>query len=258
MLVQTPVARVATRFSPFLAAFPTPERAARASLGELLSAWDGLGYPRRARNLRESAAVISDRHAGAVPDTLSDLLALPGVGAYTARAVLAFAFDHAVVPLDTNVSRVVVRALGGGSIGRPEAQRTADRLLAGFSGGRASARALMDLGAAFCRPNPRCAHCPLGRGPKKTSPCHWRRGGGEDPVRLSFAAPRPKARYEGSDRQARGRLLRALREGRPLVSSEVAAAAGLGEDPARAMRVADSLVGDGLVARAREGYRLAE
>lgn len=257
MLTQTPVGRVKNHFPSFLANFPTPARVAGSPLSSVLTAWQGLGYPRRARYLRETATVIEENHGGTVPASLAELVRLPGVGEYTARAVLAFSHDEAVMPLDTNIARVVVRAVVGEGVTRREAQRRADALLDGTGGGRLPARALMDLGATYCRSVPDCRHCPLGSGPTKSSPCRWRRSGGEDPALASFAAARRQPRYEGSDRQARGRVLSALQQSGILPFAQLASAAGLGEDCARALRVADSLVSDRLVERLPAGFRLA-
>ena len=112
MLQQTQVDRVIPKWTAFLEAFPTPAACAEASLGDLLRLWQGLGYPRRARNLQAAAVVAVDRHGGQLPDDLEALLALPGIGPYTARAVLAFAFERDVAVVDTNIARILARTAG--------------------------------------------------------------------------------------------------------------------------------------------------
>ena len=114
MLQQTQAARVVPKWLAFLDAFPTPAACAAAPLGDVLRRWQGLGYPRRARNLHDAARLMVERHGGAVPDDIDALLALPGIGPYTARAVLAFAYERDVAVVDTNIARVLARAAGGG------------------------------------------------------------------------------------------------------------------------------------------------
>ncbi|MEQ1785889.1 MAG: A/G-specific adenine glycosylase, partial [Acidimicrobiales bacterium] len=162
MAQQTQVARVAERWAPFLERFPTPTALAEAPVAEVVRAWAGLGYNRRARDLHRCAQQVVDRHRGQLPAALDELLALPGIGPYTARAVLAFAFerDHGVV--DTNSARVLARWAG-----RPlrvrEAQAAADEVV---PPGRAWMwnQAMLDLGAMVCtRRHPRCDECPTRR-----------------------------------------------------------------------------------------------
>ena len=241
MLQQTQVARVIDRFGPFLARFPDPAAMAAAPLADVLDEWAGLGYYRRARDLHRSATVIVERHAGRVPATLPELLALPGVGAYTARAVLAFALeqDHGVV--DTNVARVLARAVTGAPMTAAAVQRLADGLVPPGAAWLHN-QALLDLGATVCTARaPRCDVCPLASG------CAWHRAeGADDPARTTAGTSRPQARFEGSDRQGRGRLLAALRgSDRGLAREALDTVTGWG-DPARSRRVADDLVADGL------------
>ncbi len=246
MLQQTQVARVAPRFIAFLDRWPTPADLAAAPLGDVLASWAGLGYYRRARDLHATARVLVAEHGGAVPDDLGALRALPGVGPYTARAVLALAFGRDVGVVDTNVARVLARAVAGAPLTAAAVQRLADDLVPAGAG-RAHTEALLDLGATVCTARaPRCDACPLaGR-------CAWRAAGDDapDPAATTAGTSRPQARFEGSDRQGRGRLLAALREG-PVSPSALAAAAGWPDDPARAVRIADALVADGLAVRRR-------
>jgi A/G-specific adenine glycosylase len=252
MLAQTQTGRVAERYPGFMERFASPEALASESLGEVLRAWQGLGYPRRAANLHRCAVAIVERHGGTVPAKLPALLALPGIGPYTARAVLSFAFDEPTMPVDTNIGRVLAR-VAGRSLSAKEVQSIGDGLLTATAGGlnRAVALAFMDLGAVLCRPkSPGCTDCPL------LSECSWgqaRLTAGDpestpDPARGSARVSTVQARFEGSDRQGRGRLLRAAGDG-PVPADRLPAAAGWPDDPSRAARVAATLVSDGLLTR---------
>jgi A/G-specific adenine glycosylase len=243
MLQQTQVARVVPRWEAFLAAMPTPAACAAAPVGEVLRLWDGLGYNRRAVNLHRAATVITEQHGGVVPDDLDALRALPGVGPYTARAVLAFALErdgHGV--LDTNVARVLARAVSGRRLKPREAQDLADALVP--SGAAWSwNQTVMELGARVCSKRaPRCMACPV------ASSCTWRLAGGPDgpdPADGTAGASTRQSRFEGSDRQGRGRLVAALRTG-PIDVERIADVTGWGDDPDRASRIADGLVAHGL------------
>jgi A/G-specific adenine glycosylase len=217
-LQATQVARVAPRYERWVARWPTPAALAAAPLGDVLAEWQGLGYPRRARNLHQAAARIAAE--GWPPaDRLQDL---PGVGAYTAAAIRCFADGEAVLPVDTNVRRVLARRFPGGWPGTPEGE------------GWAVGQALMDLGRTVCSARaPRCdTGCPLRRGCPAA-----------DAGVVAEVTPRARRQspYAGSMRQRRGAILRALAAGeRP----------ELGRDP----DAAASLLADGLVAR--RGARL--
>jgi A/G-specific adenine glycosylase len=241
MLQQTQVARVVPRYEAFLDRFPTPAACAAAPPAEVIRLWAGLGYNRRALHLHAAAVAAVERHGGRLPDTLDALLRLPGVGPYTARAVLAFAHERDVAVLDANALRALSRALG-----RPVDQATADALVPPGRGW-AWNQAVLDLGATVCRARPACAACPLAAGA-----CAWRVAGLPEPD------PWPRgpgqSRFEGSERQGRGRLVAALRAG-PLDRQAIPAAAGWPDDPARAWRMAETLVADGL-AVAESGGRL--
>lgn len=247
MLVQTQAARVAARFPVLLGRFPDPATMARASLGEVLRHWNGLGYNRRAAWLRAAAQQLVDDHDGQVPGDLAALRALPGVGGYTARAVLAFAFERPVAVVDTNVARVLARAVAGARLTAPAAQACAERVL-DEDRPRAWNLALMDLGSMHCGPRPACGCCPLAGGL-----CAWRRSPGTaDPAAGSAGTSRAQARFAGSDRQGRGRLVRAVLDG-SLPAEGIATAAGWPDDPARAARVAAALVAEGLLAEDADG-----
>jgi A/G-specific adenine glycosylase len=243
MLQQTQAPRVMPKYETFLARFPDPASCAAAPAADTLRLWAGLGYNRRALNLHRAAQAIVDRHGGRLPDTLAELLALPGVGPYTARAVLCFSFERDVGVLDSNTARVLARSVAR----RPLTQAEADELVPAGKGWQWN-QSLLDLGALVCRPRPRCEGCPLAAGG-----CTWHAAGrpAPDPWRR---APR-QSRFEGSDRQGRGRLVQTLRRG-PVRLDEVAHAAGWPEDPERAWRAVESLVAEGFATRTAEELSL--
>jgi A/G-specific adenine glycosylase len=248
MTQQTQVVRVVPVYLRFLEQFPTPAACASAPLGEVLRAWRGLGYNRRARQLHLAAAVVVADHGGRVPDGLAALAALPGVGPYTARAVLAFAFGHDVGVLDTNAGRVVARAAAGRPLARREAQRMVDAMVPPGRGWEFN-QALLDLGAIRCvAGEPRCTGCPVRRR------CRWARRGSTapDPASGSAAVSKRQSTFAGSDRQGRGRLVDALRH-RAVGPGEVAAVMGWPDHPDRARRVVAGLVDEGLVVRDQDG-----
>ncbi|MBO0886952.1 MAG: A/G-specific adenine glycosylase [Acidimicrobiales bacterium] len=249
MLQQTQAPRVAPRYRAFLARFPTPAACAGAGPGDVLSAWAGLGYNRRAVSLHRAAVLIVERHGGRVPADLESLVALPGVGPYTARAVQVFAFGQGAGVVETNTARVLARAVAGRRLGPGEAQALADRLA---PAGRSWEwnQALVDLGSLVCRSRkPACHECPLsGRY------CSWHAAGRStpDPARGSAGVSGRQSRFAGSDREGRGRLVAAARRG-GVAAAGVALAAGWPEQPDRAVRVADQLVAEGLLRRAADG-----
>jgi A/G-specific adenine glycosylase len=240
MLQQTQVVRVLPRYGDFLARYPTAATCARVPVGEVVRAWAGLGYNRRAVNLHRTARAVAERHGGRLPDDLAALRALPGVGPYTARAVLAFAFERDVGVVDTNAARVLAR-WDGRALTPSEAQRRADEAVPAGAGW-AWNQAMLDLGATLCRRrSPSCHRCPV------SGACAWRGRGlaPPDPADGSAGVPGRQSRFEGSDRQGRGRVVDALRAG-PVAPADLAPVAGWPGDPARARRVADGLVRDGL------------
>lgn len=241
MLQQTQVSRVVGPYRRFVERFPFPADCAAAPSGEVVRAWSGLGYNRRAVNLHRAATAVVERHGGTLPSDLDRLRALPGVGPYTARAVLAFAFEADVGVLDTNVARVLARAVAGRPLGRAEGQALADRLVPAGNGWQHN-QAMLDLGALSCTARgPGCPTCPLRRH------CRWALAGRPppDPAAGTAGTSRGQARFAGSERQGRGRLVDAVRH-RPVPAGDLAAAAGWPDDPARALRIADALVADGL------------
>src|SRR5699024_7533801 len=218
MLQQTPVSRVEPRWREWMARWPTPADLAAAPTAEVLRAWDRLGYPRRALRLREAARAISTEHTGVVPADEPTLRTLPGVGDYTAAAVAAFAYGQHAVVLDTNVRRVLARAVAGPALPPPSPRRSEVELAAALlpDDGAAAARfsvAVMELGALVCTArSPECAQCPLVR------QCAWVAAGRPED---EHAHRRRTQAWHGTDRQARGRVMAALRQRDHLAAADV-------------------------------------
>jgi A/G-specific adenine glycosylase len=240
MLQQTQVARVVPKYEAFLERFPTPAACAAAPAGDVVRQWEGLGYNRRALNLHRAAQACVEHHGGALPATLDGLLALPGIGPYTARAVLAFSAGADVGVLDTNAARVTAR-IAGRRLGAAEAQARADAAVPAGQGW-AWNQAVLDLGATVCTKRVvRCDACPL------APHCAWHLAGHPepDPAEGSAGTSGRQSAFAGSDRQGRGRLVAALRAA-PVPSERLAATMGWPDDPRRAERVAATLIVDGL------------
>ena len=254
MLQQTPVARVLPEYLSWMARWPTPAALAASPAGEAIRQWGRLGYPRRALRLHETATILTARHGGTVPADVDALRALPGIGSYTAAAVASFAFGQRHAVLDTNVRRVLARLVAGqpgagAAASAASAASVAERRLAESllpAEPAVAARwsvAVMELGALVCTAaSPRCGDCPVaarlrlaGRGP----PGSARRGGGGGAVR------RRTQKYDGTDRQCRGRLLAVLRAaGDPVRRADFDA---VWAGRAQLDRALDGLVADGLV-----------
>ncbi|MFC7373647.1 MULTISPECIES: A/G-specific adenine glycosylase [unclassified Brachybacterium] len=251
MLQQTPVVRVLPRWRDWIEQWPTPADLADAPTAEVLQRWDRLGYPRRALRLQECARAIVREHGGEVPRGEDALRALPGIGEYTAAAITAFAHHERAVVVDTNIRRVLARAVQGKALPAPS-YSAAERALATRTlplERRRSVqwnRAVMELGALVCTArSPRCEQCPLaGAG------CAW------------FAAGRPatedgarrRQAFEGTDRQMRGQIMAVLRRDGDATRSTLLALDTA--DAARVERCANSLVADGLAVRQQDGLRL--
>jgi A/G-specific adenine glycosylase len=246
MLQQTQAARVAAAFDGFLRRFPNVSTLAASSSADVLRAWSGLGYHRRAVALREAARTIVRVHGGEVPDDPGALQQLRGVGPYTASAVAAIAFDRPIVAMDVNVRRVASRVV----LGREPEDRSdprigeAARLLLDRRDPATWNQAMMDLGREVCRPAPRCEVCPIAPW------CRFRSAG--EPAR-SAAAPK-QSPFEGSNRQVRGRIVAVLRERPSAGLSGLAAATGFGVD--RIGSAVAGLVRDGIVERRGRSFRL--
>lgn len=253
MLQQTQVQRVVERWGRFLERFPTVRSCAESPRSDVVDEWAGLGYNRRAVFLHRAAQECADRFGGELPATLAELQSLPGIGPYTARAVLVFAHEADIGLVDTNAGRFVSRALAGRSLGPAEAQSVADAAVP-VGWGWTWGQAVFDLGASICtKRRPACDVCPI------ADHCAWTVAGrpDPDPVLGSAGVSSPQSRFEGSDRQGRGRLVDRLRSG-SVDDAEIASVMGWPADPERASRVAASLVDDGLVVRHGGTWRLAE
>ncbi len=241
MLQQTPVTRVIPRLREWLERWPVPAALAADPPSEAVRAWTSLGYPRRALRLHGAAVEITERHGGVVPSDVDALLALSGIGDYTARAVAVFAYGDRHPVVDTNTRRVIARAVAGRSQPGPPAKRDLLDMEGLLPRDRDESAvfnaAMMELGATVCTArSPKCDLCPL------ASTCAWRAAGYPD----TGDERRKQGRYEGSDRQARGAVLRALRDAAPNpVPLDVVAAAW--PDPLQHDRALDSLVADGLI-----------
>ena len=241
MSQQTPLARVEPIWREWMERWPTPADLAASAPGDAVRAWGRLGYPRRALRLHEAAQVMVEKHGGHVPDTPEGLLSLPGVGSYTAAAVSCFAFGIPEVVVDTNVRRVLARAVEGKAfpgltLNRAEARLAADSMPADRATANTWNVAAMELGALVCvARGPRCDECPV------ADLCAWNVAG-----RPAYdGPPRRGQSWHGTDRQVRGELLRRLRDAHaelPLAQLEASAA-----DLVQVMRCLDSLVADGLV-----------
>ena len=252
MLQQTQVARVVDRWHRFLGRFPDVASCAQAPAGAVIEEWVGLGYNRRAVNLHRTANLVLNEHGGVFPTGLAALLELPGIGAYTARAIRVFAFELDDAVLDTNVARILART-SGASLTRKEAQNLADELVPAGKGW-AWNQAVLDVGAAHCTARqPRCEDCPF------VATCRWHLTGcsAPDPATGSAGVSAPQSRFSGSDRQGRGRLVAALRDG-PIAAGDLAAVMGWPHDPDRAAKVAATVVDDGLAAISGASFRLPD
>jgi A/G-specific adenine glycosylase len=246
MLQQTQAGRVTTAFPAFLARFPTVRSLAQASRAEVLRAWAGLGYNRRAVALHEAARRIVVENGGRVPRAIASLRALPGVGPYTASAVAAIGFDEPVAAVDVNVRRVTARFVHGVDAGELTLAEVAVDAESWLDRGAPGAwnQSVMDLGREVCRPVPRCRECPL-------EPwCAFRVAG-----RTAASAGRRQERFEGSRRQVRGAVVAVLRD---RATADVRTLAAAGAVPVERVRqVLGALVDDGLVEPTGRGrYRL--
>lgn len=248
MLQQTQTGRVIDAYLRFADKFPTPGLCAAAERSDVVRAWAGLGYNRRALNLHRAATFIVRDHGGQLPESLPDLLALPGVGEYTARAVLVFGFGWDVGVVDTNAARVLARMIAGKALRRKEAQALADTLVRSGQAWEIN-QAVFDFGATICsRRSPKCGSCPMVDG------CAWAQQGwpSPDPAVASAGSSRGQSPFDGSERQARGRLVAALRAG-PVELQDVANITGWRDQPERLWRMIEGLVDEQLVRHGGEG-----
>ncbi len=250
MLQQTPVNRVVPHLEAWLERWPTPASLASEAPAEAVRQWANLGYPRRALWLHRAAVEIRDRHGGVVPRDVDALLALSGIGDYTARAVAVFAYGERHPVVDTNTRRVLARAVDGRSQPGPPSTRDLAAMEAILPPDAAASAlvdaAAMELGATVCTArSPRCDACPI------ADRCAWRMAGYPD----TGDERRRQARYEGSDRQARGAVLRTLRDAAsPAVPLDIVIADW--PDALQRDRAIDSLIADGLAEAADGMLRL--
>ena len=242
MLQQTPVVRVEPVWEQWMSRWPSPAALASSATGDAIHAWGRLGYPRRAVRLHAAAVAIVEHHSGEVPRTSDKLLALPGVGRYTAAAVSAFAFGERAAVVDTNVGRVFARIVNGAALARPSLTRAemdlATALLPADAGiARTWSAAVMELGALVCSArSPRCPGCPV------QAFCAWRRAG-----RPAYEGPaRSGQKWHGTDRECRGAILAVLRASNGPVTAKAVVDAWNIDDTQRD-RCLDTLVADGLV-----------
>lgn len=255
MSQQTQVDRVIPHWLEWMERWPVPSALAREDAGEAVRAWKRLGYPRRALWLHRAAVEIAERHGDEVPANIDALLALTGIGPYTARAVAAFAFGERHPVVDTNTRRVIARAVHGRAAAGMPAARDLDDMLALLPEQPEAAAvfnaAAMELGATVCvARTPRCDSCPI------AAWCEWRGAGYPD----NAPEKRPKqAAFEGSDRQVRGRIMALMRSTTDFVREQAAldaAAVGTLRDDAQPRRALDSLIADGLVVEFEGRLRL--
>ena len=235
MAQQTQIARVEPAWRSFLERFPTVRELAEAAPADVLRAWRGMGYDRRALNLRRAAAAIVVEHGGAVPSDVAALERLPGIGPYTARAVAAIAFGSSTGAVDTNVRRVLGRALSLDPADARAVQAAANRSVP-RDRPAAWTHAVMDLGATVCRPrSPRCNACPIAR---------WCR------YVPAASSPAPRRRhttpFPSTTRWLRGRILDRLRATPGSAWTRIEAPIG-DHDHAAIGRALAALARDGLV-----------
>lgn len=268
MSQQTQVERVIPHWEEWMARWPKPSDLAADAPGEAVRAWKRLGYPRRALWLHQAACQIASEHGDEVPSDVEVLLSLTGIGPYTARAVAAFAFGSPEPVVDTNTRRVIARAVHGRAAAGMPAARDLDDMAALLPADPVEAAvfnaAAMELGAVACTARkPACPACPIAEF------CEWRGSGFPD----NAPAKRPKqAKFEGSDRQVRGRIMAAMRAASGPVAREVAVGAGVGRAAGagagaagvsnaggaadQAQRAYDSLIADGLIVEYEGSVRL--
>jgi len=246
MLQQTPVQRVLPVWEKWLAKWPTPRDLAKAKRSDVITDWGRLGYPRRALRLHESATIIARDYKNAVPQDLTDLRSLPGVGEYTAAAIAAFAFNQSTLVLDVNIRRLFARVIDGVEFPTASPSQIERRLRTDLipTDGAKWAAATMELGALVCTSkNPDCAACPLKR------QCAWRKAGypKSELVRKSQA-------WVGTDRQCRGVIVQALREEKKLSARRLKE---LWHDSSQVEAALKTLIADGLIETTGKSYQLS-
>ena len=242
MSQQTPMSRVIGPWHEWMNRWPTPDDLAEEDSGEAVAAWGRLGYPRRALRLHSCAVAIATEHDGVVPNSYDELVALPGIGDYTASAVVSFAFGGRATVLDTNVRRLIARAESG-IANCPTSVTRAERVVADALVPDEDARAAkwavasMELGALVCTArSPQCEVCPIRDG------CRWVIDGKPDNAPARRGQP-----WKGTDRQCRGVIMDVVRNSPRGVKVQMALSAW--PEPDQASRCLESLLDDGLVHR---------
>jgi A/G-specific adenine glycosylase len=244
MLQQTPVARVLPVYTEWMKRWPTPRDMAKASGGDVITAWGRLGYPRRALRLLECAKVISSDYNNRIPETEIVLRKLPGIGEYTAAAIVAFAFKERSLVLDINIRRLFARAIDGVEVPTSSINKSERKDRAALIPTRNPhlwAAATMELGALICTAaKPKCELCPI------ANQCRWRS--------LDYPksdAPKRTQSWNGTDRQCRGVIVQALRENTALSKMELSKLWSLQPQFERALV---SLEKDGLITSTKKSY----
>ena len=242
MSQQTPMSRVIGPWHEWMNRWPTPDDLAEEDSGEAVAAWGRLGYPRRALRLHSCAVAIATEHDGVVPNSYDELVALPGIGDYTASAVVSFAFGGRATVLDTNVRRLIARAESG-IANCPTSVTRAERVVADALVPDEDVRAAkwavasMELGALVCTArSPQCEVCPIRDG------CRWVIDGRPDNAPARRGQP-----WKGTDRQCRGVIMDVVRNSPRGVKVQMALSAWPELD--QASRCLESLLDDGLVHR---------
>ena len=240
MLQQTPVVRVLPKWNEWMERWPTPSDLAKADKSDVIKAWGTLGYPRRALRLWESAKVLATKYDDRVPDDFDSLRSLPGVGEYTASAILSFAFDQSHNVMDINIRRVYARALDGNE--HPTKSVTKKEKTDRPIFGPTWSKAVMELGALICTAkDPKCDICPLARS------CLWLRNGSPKSTEV-----RKGQSWHGTKRQCRGLILKALREKEPRSRDEF-----VWDDDAMLSDALEELMSEGFITKRGGKYRLA-
>ncbi len=248
-LQQTQAARVAERFVELTTAMATPTATVHLGKAGVISLWSGLGYNSRAVRLFQTAERLVESFDGEVPGTNAELQSLPGIGPYTAAAIEAFAFERDVAVYDTNVARVIARAVLGAPTSTKVGFELARSMVPKQSGWLFN-QAMLDFGATLCTArSPSCERCPLRRR------CAWRNSGDEqDPARTTAGTARPQGRFEGSARQGRGRMIERLRRS-SATFEELRTATGWDDDAQVATQLND-LMTAGLLSKRGAKYFL--
>lgn len=242
MLQQTPVQRVLPVYNEWMKRWPTPAHLAKATPADVIIAWGRLGYPRRALRLHECAKVITSEYKGMIPSTESELRKLPGIGEYTAAAIVAFAFEGRSLVLDINIRRLFSRLYKGEeapTAAPTKAERAEYAQYVPKKNAHIWAAATMELGALICTAkNPLCGRCPV------SDQCHWRS--------LDYPASERVKRtqtWHGTDRQCRGTIVQALRENSTLSKKEIHL---LWDVPSQVEKAILTLLDDGLIEERRK------